>query len=102
MAVSATHAGVSKIGRYEVAELVGESNMTARRIDLKRMQRMLKLYKIPEVTHIAVDEVYARRKSRHKDESRDQRFFTVITDLSTKRVIWVSESRKKAAASSST
>ena len=80
-----------------VAELVSEGNMTVRRIDLKRMQRMLKHYKIPDVTHIAVDEVYARRKSRYKDEDRDQRFFTVITDLNTRRVIWVAESRKKAA-----
>lgn len=80
-----------------VAELVSEGNMTVRRIDLKRMQRMLKHYKIPDVTHIAVDEVYARKKSRYKDEDRDQRFFTVITDLNTRRVIWVAESRKKAA-----
>lgn len=80
-----------------VAEMVSEGNMTVRRIDLKRMQRMLKHYKIPDVTHIAVDEVYARKKSRYKDEDRDQRFFTVITDLNTRRVIWVAESRKKVA-----
>lgn len=80
-----------------VAEMVSEGNMTVRRIDLKRMQRMLRHYKIPDVTHIAVDEVYARKKSRYKDEDRDQRFFTVVTDLNTRRVIWVAESRKKAA-----
>lgn len=80
-----------------VAEMVSEGNMTVRRIDLKRMQRMLKHYKIPDVTHIAVDEVYARKKKRYKDEDRDQRFFTVISDLNTRRVIWVAESRKKAA-----
>jgi transposase len=49
------------------------------------------------VTHIAVDEVYARKKSKFKDEDRDHRFFTVITDLNTRRVIWVAESRKKVA-----
>ena len=80
-----------------VAEMVSEGNMTVRRIDLKRMQRMLKHYKIPDVTHIAVDEVYARKQSLHKDEDRDRRFFTVITDLNSRRVIWVAESRKKAA-----
>jgi transposase len=80
-----------------VAELAGEQNMTVRRIDLKRMQRMLKQYKIPEVTHIAVDEVYARKKSKYKDENRNQRFFTIISDLNTRRVIWVSESRSQKA-----
>jgi transposase len=58
---------------------------------------MLKLYKIPAVTHIAVDEVYARKKKKFKDEDRDQRFFTIITDLATHRVIWVAESRKQQA-----
>ncbi len=80
-----------------VAEMVSEGNMTVRRIDLKRMQRMLKHYKIPEVTHIAVDEVYARKKPKYKDENRDERFFTVITDLTTRRVIWVADSRKQKA-----
>jgi transposase len=80
-----------------VAEMVKEQNMTVRRIDLKRMQQMLKKYKIPDVTHIAVDEVYARKKSKYKDENRNERFFTVISDLNTRRVIWVSESRSKKA-----
>jgi len=71
--------------------------MTVRRIDLKRMERMLRLYKIPEVTHIAVDEVYTRKKKKGDKEDRDERFFTIITDLKTRRVIWVSESRKKKA-----
>ena len=80
-----------------IAEMTGEGNMFVRRIDLKRMQRMLKHYKLPPVTHIAVDEVYTRKKKRFKDEDRDARFFTVITDLTTRRVIWVEESRKKKA-----
>jgi hypothetical protein len=70
-----------------VAEMVSEGNMTVRRIDFKRMKRMLRHYNIPEVTHIAVDEVYARKKKKFTDEDRDQRFFTVITDLRTRRVI---------------
>lgn len=80
-----------------VAEMMREQNMTVRRIDLRRMQQMLKKYKIPEVTHIAVDEVYARKKAKYKDENRNERFFTVISDLNTRRVIWVSESRSKKA-----
>lgn len=80
-----------------VSELVDDGNMTVRRIDLKRMQRMLKHYRIPELTHIAVDEVYARKKKRHADEDRDRRFFTIITDLKTHKVVWVAESRKKQA-----
>jgi len=80
-----------------VAELAKEQNMTVRRIDLKRMRRMLGKYKIPDVTHIAVDEVYARKKAKYKDENRNERFFTVISDLNTRRVIWVSESRSQKA-----
>lgn len=79
-----------------VAEFVGQDNMTVRRVDFARLKRMLKHYKIPSVTHIAVDEVYARKKPR-PGESRDDRFFTVVTDLTTHKVIWVSESRKKEA-----
>jgi transposase len=37
--------------------------------------------------------VYARKKSKFKNESRNRRFFTVISDLNTHKVIWVSESR---------
>jgi len=80
-----------------VAKFTKESESTLRRIDLRRMQRYLKKYKIPKVSRIAVDEVYARKKSRYKNENRDQKFFTVITDLNTRRVIWVTESRNKGA-----
>lgn len=79
-----------------VADFNDEDNMTVRRIDLERMRRMLKQYRIPVVTHIAVDEVYARRKKKgDENDDRDNRFCTVITDLKTRRVIWVSQSRKK-------
>jgi transposase len=58
---------------------------------------MFQYYKIPKVTRISVDEVYARKKKFSSKESRDKRFFTIICDLDTRRVIWVSESREKAA-----
>jgi transposase len=67
------------------------------RLDLARMKRMLARYKIPKVTAISVDEVYARRKPKHAGESRDDRFFTVIADMKTRKVIWVAESRRKEA-----
>ena len=54
-------------------------------------------YKIPKVSRISVDEVYARSKKYHPKESRDNQFFTIICDLDTRRVIWVSESRSKKA-----
>jgi transposase len=80
-----------------VAELTHQNETTTWRLDLHRMQRMLSHYKIPRVKKISVDEVYARKKPRSLDESRDERFFTVISDLETRRVIWVSESRSKKA-----
>jgi transposase len=83
-------AAVSRVG-----ELTNQDETTTWRIDYRRMQRMLAYYTIPEVTQISVDEVYARKKAKHKGESRNDRFFTVVTDLKTHRVIWVSESRSK-------
>lgn len=81
-----------------VADFNGDDNMTVRRIDFERMRRMLKGYKIPRVTHIAVDEVYAHKKKKGDlSDDRDDRFCTIITDLKTRRVIWVSQSRKKSA-----
>ncbi len=80
-----------------VAELLNQDETTTWRLDLARMRRMLAHYKIPRVKRISVDEVYARKKPRHFDESRDERFFTVISDLDTRRVIWVAESRKREA-----
>lgn len=85
-------APVSRVG-----ELVGLDKMTMWRLDFARLKRMLQNYKIPKVTRISVDEVYARKKKYGLKESRDKRFFTIICDLDTRRVIWVSESREKAA-----
>lgn len=80
-----------------VAELFHRDETSLWRLDLARMKRMLQHYKIPPVTAISVDEVYARKKPKHEGESRDERFFTVICDLKTRKVIWVAESRSKQA-----
>jgi len=77
-----------------VAEISGEDDSTLWRIDYRRMQRLLNLYKIPEVTHISVDEVYVRSKGK-KGETRNDRFFTIITDMKSRKVIWVTDSRRK-------
>lgn len=79
-----------------VAELVSLDETTMWRLDLARMQRMLSHYKIPSITRISVDEVYARKKPKFEGESRNARFFTVITDLDTRKVIWVTEGRDEA------
>ncbi len=81
----------------QVGKRCGHQAMTMWRLDLARMSRMFQNYEIPKVTRISVDEVYARAKKYHAKESRDKRFFTIICDLDTRRVVWVSESRDKAA-----
>jgi len=80
-----------------VAEFTDNNQMTMWRLDFERMRRMFQHYKIPPIKKICVDEVYARSKKYHAKECRDNQFFTIITDLETSRVIWVSESRNKAA-----
>lgn len=86
---------ISAVSR--VAELISHDGTTIWRVDYHRMIRLLSTYKIPKVRRISVDEVYARRKKHGDAEDRDDRFFTVISDLVTRRVIWVSFSRKKKA-----
>jgi transposase len=80
-----------------VAELLNQNETSTWRVDFNRMKRMLAHYRIPPVTHISVDEVYARKKPKYEGESRDDRFFTIVSDLNTRKVIWVSESRRKEA-----
>lgn len=71
---------------------------TCYEIDKYILRRLLQGYKIPKVTHISADEVYARSPKQQKEgETRDDLFFTVIVDLKTRRVIWVSKSRRKEA-----
>lgn len=79
-----------------VAEIYEQSGMSTWRLDYKRMKRMLKSYFIPKVKNICVDEVYSRSK-KEEGETRDDLFFTIICDLDTRRVIWVSSSRRKEA-----
>jgi transposase len=79
-----------------VADYTGEDKSTVWRLDFRRLLRLKSHYKIPPVTHISVDEVYARKK--HKDgETRNDRFVTVITDMKSRRIIWISDSRRKSA-----
>lgn len=80
-----------------VAELCEMDETTLWRIDFERMKYLLQKYKVPNIKRISVDEVYARKKPKFKGEQRTQRFFTVVSDLDTKKVIWVSEGRSKEA-----
>lgn len=80
-----------------VAELTSHDKSTTWRLDYNRMIVMLQNYQIPAVKRISVDEVYARKKSQFFGESREKKFFTVITDIETRKVIWVSDGRSKAA-----
>lgn len=67
-------------------------------IDKFILTRLLQGYRIPPVTHISVDEVYARGPRQLKEgENRDDLFLTIIVDVKTHKVIWVSQSRDKAA-----
>ncbi len=80
-----------------VADFTGNEAMSVYRLDYERMRRMFQDYKIPNFKRICVDEVYARKKSHYRKESRDKRFFTVICDLDSRRVLWVSDSRSREA-----
>jgi transposase len=78
--------------------LVSLDKKSCYRIDKYILARLLQGYKIPEVTKICVDEVYARGpKQLREGETRDDLFLTVIADLKTHKVIWVSQSRRKEA-----
>lgn len=69
---------------------------TTFRADLERMERMLSYYHIPPSDALAVDEVYIGNV-KECGENRNDKFFTIITDLNTKKVLWVSRSRRKQA-----
>lgn len=88
---------ISAVSR--AAEFAGVDKSTLWKLDYRRLKRLVQKYKIPSVTHITVDEVYAK-KNHEENETRDDRFLTVITDLKTRRVIWVSRSRTEDALSS--
>jgi transposase len=81
-----------------VSKLESVDKMSCYAVDHYILKRLLQGYQIPEVTHIAVDEVYARSpKQQEKDETRDDLFLTVIVDIKTHKVIWVADSRRKEA-----
>lgn len=82
----------------QVSRLESTDKMACYRVDKYILQRLLQGYQIPDVTHISVDEVYARSPKQQKEnENRDDLFLTVIIDHRTHKVIWVSPSRKKEA-----
>lgn len=81
-----------------VSKLESIDKMTCYDVDKYILQRLLQGYEIPSVTHISVDEVYARSPKQQKEgETRDDLFLTVIVDHRTRKVIWVSQSRRKEA-----
>lgn len=82
----------------QVSKLESIDKMTCYRVDKHILSRIFQGYEIPKVTHISVDEVYARGpKQQKEDETRDDLFLTVIVDHRTHKVIWVSQSRRKEA-----
>lgn len=82
----------------QVSILKSVDKMTCYRIDKYILGRIFQGYKVPDVTHIGVDEVYARGPKQQKEgETRDDLFFTVIVDLKTHKVIWISKSRRQEA-----
>jgi transposase len=81
-----------------VTRLESVDKMACYKVDHYILSRMLQGYEIPKVKRISVDEVYARSKKQMKeDETRDDLFMTVIVDQTTRKVIWVSQSRRKEA-----
>ena len=78
----------------KVSYLESIDKMTCYKIDKHILTRLLQGYSIPPVTHIAVDEVYARGLKQLKEgENRDDLFLTVVVDLKSRKVIWVSQGR---------
>lgn len=81
-----------------VSRLESIDKNTCYEIDKFILTRLLQGYRIPPVTHISVDEVYARGPKQLKEgENRDDLFLTIIVDVKTHKVIYVSQSRDKAA-----
>jgi transposase len=79
-----------------VSRLENIDKMAAYAVDHYILKRLLQGYSIPKVKRIAVDEVYARSKKQMKEgENRDDLFFTIVTDMATRKVIWVSQGRSQ-------
>lgn len=81
-----------------VSRLESIDKMACYKVDKEILLKLLQGYSVPEVTMIGVDEVYGRGPKQLKDgETRDDLFLTIIVDLKTHKVIWVSQSRRKEA-----
>lgn len=81
-----------------VSKLETLDKSTCYKVDKYILRRLLQGYKVPKITRIAVDEVYARGpKQQKKGETRNDLFLTVIVDLKTRKVIWVGHSRRREA-----
>ncbi len=81
-----------------VSRLESLDKMTCYAVDKYILMRLLQGYRIPKVTQISVDEVYARGVVQLKEgETRSDLFLTVIVDIKTRKAIWVSKSRRKEA-----
>lgn len=79
----------------QVSKLESIDKMTCYAVDKSILLRMLQGYEVPKVTHLSVDEVYARGPKQLKEgETRDDLFLTVIVDIKTHKVVWVSKSRR--------
>lgn len=82
----------------QVSKLESVDKMACYKVDKYILTRLLQGYSVPEVKQISVDEVYARSRVQQKvHETRDDLFLTVIVDIRTRKVIWVSQSRRKEA-----
>lgn len=82
----------------QVSKLESIDKMACYKVDKYILQRLLQGYEIPPLSHISVDEVYARSPKQQKEgETRDDLFLTVIVDHRTHKVVWVSQSRRKEA-----
>jgi transposase len=80
----------------EVSRLESVDKMACYEVDKYILMRLLQGYQIPKVKRIGVDEVYARSKKQLKEaETRNDLFLTVIVDLDTHKVIWISQGRHK-------
>jgi transposase len=76
-----------------VAEFNGQDGYTTWRLDYAHMITMLSRYRIKPPRAISVDEVYARK--RKPGETEEDCYFTVVSDLETRKVVWVSMGRSK-------
>jgi transposase len=78
-----------------LAKALGVDSVTAWRIDFQSMKNQCSRYQFPKFSRISVDEVYVRKFDLKEGDKRSDRFFTVISCLDRKKVLWVTEGRYK-------